>query len=116
MPRNEERTVSDVLQDIFANLQDIVRSEVRLAKAEIQTEVSRTATASKPLMIGAVLGIYAGALLLLAAVYGLSLWLKPWIAALLVGVTVAVAAVILIGTGRARLRIVHPTSRKPSRS
>ena len=38
MHRNEERSVSDVLRDILGNLQDIVGSEVRLAKAEVKTE------------------------------------------------------------------------------
>ena len=35
---NQERAISDVLQDILRNLQEIVRSEVRLAKAEIRDE------------------------------------------------------------------------------
>ncbi len=72
MNRNDERSVSDVLQDIFGNVQDIVRSEVRLARAEIKTEAEKTARAAKSLMAGAVLGFYAGGLLLIAAVYGLS--------------------------------------------
>ena len=31
----EERSVSDVFQDILRNLQEMVRSEIRLAKVEI---------------------------------------------------------------------------------
>ena len=113
MPRNDERSVSDVLRDIFGNLQDIVRSEVRLAKAEVKTEARQTAKAGKPLIAGAALALYAGGLLLLALVHGLSLVLQPWIAALSVGVLVAALAAILIATGRARLRIVHS---KPERT
>src|SRR5258705_5880265 len=99
MNRNDERSVSDVLQDIFGNVQDIVRSEVRLARAEIGTEAEKTARAAKSLIAGAVLALYAGGLLLIAAAYGLSVVLAPWLAALAVGAGVAgqSAAVIPVG-------------------
>jgi|KBSMisStaDraftv2_1062788.scaffolds.fasta_scaffold02844_6 uncharacterized membrane protein YqjE len=106
MHRDDERSVSDVLQDIFGNVQDIVRSEVRLAKVEIQAEAGKTAHAAKSLIAGAVLGLYAGGLLLLAAVYGLSMVLAPWLAALAVGAFLLVLAVILISVGQGRLRLV----------
>jgi uncharacterized membrane protein YqjE len=106
MNRNDERSVSDVLQDIFGNVQDIVRSEVRLARAEIGTEAEKTARAAKPLITGAVLALYAGGLLLIAAVYGLSMVLAPWLAALAVGGFVAVVAAALIAVGRGRLRLI----------
>jgi len=109
MPRNDDRTVSDVLQDIFGNVQDIVRSEIRLATAEIKSEAGNFARAGKPLVTGAVLLLYACGLLLLSVVYALSLVLQPWIAALLVCVVVAIIAAIFLSVGRGRLRIVHST-------
>ena len=116
MPRDDARSDSDVLQDIFGNLQDIVRSEVRLAKVEFKTEASQAARAGKPLIAGAVLGIYAGGLLLLALVYGLSLMLPPWMAALSIGVVLSLMSAILIGVGRARLRLVNPKASKTAAS
>ena len=113
MHPDNERSVSEVLQDIFGNVQDIVRSEVRLAKVELKTEASQTAKAGKPLLAGVVLGFYAGGLLLLALVYGLSVVLPPWMAALSVGVVVSLMATILIAIGRGRLRVVNP---KPERA
>jgi uncharacterized membrane protein YqjE len=106
MHRDDERSVSDVLQDIFGNVQDIVRSEVRLAKVEIQAEAGKTARAAKSLIAGAIVGLYAGGVLLLAAVYGLSMVLAPWLAALAVGAFLLVFAVILINVGQGRLRLV----------
>ena len=38
----EERSVSDVFQDILRNLQEMVRSEIRLAKVEIRGEVKQS--------------------------------------------------------------------------
>jgi hypothetical protein len=58
------------------------------------------------LVAGAVLGLYAGGLLLIAAVYGLSMVLAPWLAALAVGGFVAVVAAALIAVGRGRLRLI----------
>jgi uncharacterized membrane protein YqjE len=112
MPRNEDRSVFDVLRDILGNLQDIVRSEVRLAKAEFKTEAGHTAKAVKPLIAGAVLSLYAGGLLLVSIVLGLSLVIPPWMSALSVGVLVALLAAILIGMGRTRLRSVNPKLEK----
>ncbi len=106
MHRNDERSVSEVLQDIFGNVQDIVRSEVRLAKAEIKTEAEKTAKAGKSLIAGAVLGLYAGGLLLIAMVYALAMVVQAWLAALVVGSLVAVIAAILISIGQGHLRKV----------
>jgi hypothetical protein len=36
-----DRSLSDVLQDIIRNVQEIVRSEVRLAKTEIREEAAK---------------------------------------------------------------------------
>ena len=108
MPRNEDRSVSDVLRDILGNLQDIVRSEVHLAKAEFKIEAGHAAKAAKPLIAGAVLALYAGGLLLVALVLGLSLVIPPWMAALAVAVGLSLLAATLIGLGRARLHGVHP--------
>jgi uncharacterized membrane protein YqjE len=106
MRENDERSISDVLQDIFGNVQDIVRSEVRLAQAEIKTEAAKTARAAKSLVAGAVLALYAGGLLLIALVYALAMVVQPWIAALIVGVFVAVIAAIMISVGQGRLQKV----------
>jgi hypothetical protein len=108
MPRNDERSVSDVLQDIVGNLQDIVHSEISLAKAEIKTEAGKAANASKILAVGAVLLLYAGGLILLAMVYALSMVLQPWLAALMVGALGSVFGAILISAGRQRMQVVHP--------
>ena len=50
----EERSVSDVLQDIVRNLQDMVRSEIRLAKVEIREEVRRVVSSSAWIAAGIV--------------------------------------------------------------
>ena len=44
MPANE-RSFADVFQDIVRNIQEIVRSEVRLAKTEIRDEAAKAKSA-----------------------------------------------------------------------
>jgi len=73
MAAQRERSLADVFQDIVANVQDIVRSELRLASVEIRQELVKAARAGKVAAAGGVLALFALAFLLLAAVYGL-----PW--------------------------------------
>ena len=50
----EERSVSDVFQDILRNLQEMVRSEIRLAKVEIHGEVKQAGSSAVWIAAGGV--------------------------------------------------------------
>jgi uncharacterized membrane protein YqjE len=102
-----ERSLADVLQDIIANVQDIVRSELRLASVEMGQELAKAASAGKVAAAGGVLALFAFAFLLLAAVYGLALVMPPWMAALTVAIVLAVAGSILVSAGSKRLKLIH---------
>jgi uncharacterized membrane protein YqjE len=106
-----DRPISQVVQDIAGNIQEIFRSEIRLAKEEVRQEGSKAARAGVVLAGGAVLGLYALGFLLLSAVYALAIALPWWLAALIVGVVVGIAAAVLIVTGRDRLHRVNPPQR-----
>ena len=94
-----QRSVADVLQDIVANIQQIIRPEFRLAQVEIKEKASRASTPAIVLATGVVLGFYGLGFLLLAAVYGLSIVLPVWLSALIVGVVVAIIAGGLVASG-----------------
>ena len=106
------RTFADVIQNIVQDIQEILRSEVRLARAEIVSEGKKATRAGTILIIGAVLGLYAVGLLLLAGVHGLSMVVPPWAAALSIGVVIGCVAALLVASGRRRLRLVHATPEK----
>jgi len=108
MPMND-RPFSDVVQDIIHNVQEIVRSEVRLAKTEIREEAGKAKSAGLLIGIGAFTAFFAVAFLLVTAVYALSLVLPSWAAALIVAITLAVAAGITLNTGLKRFKAVHAT-------
>jgi uncharacterized membrane protein YqjE len=102
------RPFSELLQDIVANLQEIVRSEIRLAKTELSEETQKTIRAAAFLVAGGLLGLYALGFLLLSAVYALAIVLPDWLAPLLVALLVAVVAGALLMIGRNRLKSVSP--------
>ncbi len=107
-----QRSVSDVLQDIVGNLQQIIRNEFRLARVEIKEKATRAKQPVTILASGVVLGLYGFGFLLLALVYALSLVIAPWLAALLIGVVLAIAAAILVASGRNALKQVDPVPEK----
>ena len=104
-----DRTVSSVLQDIVGNVQEIVRSEVRLAKTELKEEAVKAKSSGIFLSAGALTGLYAVGFLLLGLVYALSTVIPAWAAAFLVGIALAIVASTLLSTGRKRLKQVNPT-------
>ncbi|MFB3904024.1 MAG: phage holin family protein [Acidobacteriota bacterium] len=108
----EERSVTQILQDIFTNVQEIIRSEMRLARTEIGEETRKALRAIAVLGAGLILGIYAVGFLLLSAVYGLAAVLPDWLGPLLVGLIVAVIATTFIVIGRKRIRDVSPVPQK----
>src|SRR3954454_9520908 len=94
-----ERPLSAVLHDILRNVQDMVRSEMRLARTEVTEELGKSASAGTLLAIGVLLLIVGVLFVLLAAVYALSNVVPAWAAALIVGGAVAVIAAVFVGVG-----------------
>jgi uncharacterized membrane protein YqjE len=104
-----ERSFSDLLQGIIHNVQDIVRSEVRLAKTEIREEVVKAKASLLLLGAGAITGLFAIVFLLLMIVSALALIMPAWVAALTVGVALAIAAGIMLAGGVKSFQKIHPT-------
>jgi Flp pilus assembly protein TadB len=107
-----QRSFQDVLQDIIGNIQQIIRYEFRLAKTEIKEHTAKVARPVAGIAAGLALAFYAVGFLLLAAVYGLSLLLSAWAAALVVGVVVAVLSAVVVASSAKRLRSVNLTPEK----
>ena len=80
----DARGVSDVLHDIFGNLQDIVRSEVRLIKTEVEESLAKCSRPAVIVAIRAMLGSLAVLFVLLAVVFALSRIMPNGAAALFV--------------------------------
>ena len=108
-----DRSFAEVLQDIVRGVQEIVRSEVRLAKVELREEVGKTKSSVIMLGAGGVAGLFAALFLLFMIVAALSLVMPSWAANLIVGVVLAIAAAVMLSMGMSRYRLINA---KPART
>jgi len=104
---NVERPISAVLYEIVGNVQDIVRSEVQLAKAELREEMQKSRSAAILLAAGVLLLSSGVLLLLLAIVLALADVMPAWAAALVVGAGVGALAAICLVFGIRQFRKVR---------
>ena len=111
MSAESDRSFSELLRDIAANVEQIVRSEFLLAKAELKEQAVRVMKSAPLLVSGAVLSLYALGFLLLFCVYALALVLPTWAAALIVGAGIGMIAVVLLGIGVRQVMRVSPPTR-----
>jgi uncharacterized membrane protein YqjE len=111
-----QRSFPEVLQDIVGNLQEIIRSEFRLAKTELKEEAAKAGKPAATFGVGLVLGFYGIGFLLLASVYGLSMVMAGWLAALLVGTILVIVAIALLSSSGKKLKRVNPTPAKTIQS
>lgn len=106
------RPISAVLSDIVGNIQDIVRSEFRLAKAEVSDELGKARSAGVMIGLGALMLMFSALFALLAGVYALSLVMPTWAAALIVAAFEGLMAAIFFGVGIKKFK----TTRMPPKT
>jgi len=102
-----QRSVPEILDDVASNLTQIVHVQFQLAKSELKEGAEKVAGPGAALGAGVALALYGLGFLLLAAVYALSLVMAGWLAALIVGAALTLAAGILIAAGAAKLKRVN---------
>jgi hypothetical protein len=87
--------------------------EVALLKAETARSIGELKASTASIAVGGAVAFMGGFFLLLAAVYGLSNVVQPWLAALIVGGVVTLVGVILLSAGRRKL---EPAAVAPRRT
>jgi len=112
----EDRSLTNLFQDIVRNVQEIMRSELHLAKAEMREEAVKAKSSAMLLGAGAASAAFAILFLLLMIVYALTLVMPNWAAAMIVGVVLAVAATMLLTAGMKRFKQIHPTPERTVQS
>ena len=103
-----ERSIVDIFKDMIDNIQEIVRCEIRLVRADLKQEAGRRWPPVRLLLIGAVVGLYSAGHLLSSAVYALALIMPPWAASACVGVVLAIVAGAMINAGLGHWRQLSP--------
>lgn len=105
---HDERSIGSVIGDAISNLQEIVRSEIQLAKTETREEAASAMRASGMLVGGVIAALYALGLFLLAVAWALSEFMELWLALGIVFLVMAVIAGVLIMIGKSRLSEINP--------
>jgi Flp pilus assembly protein TadB len=103
-----ERSTGDILQNVVADVGDIVRGEIRLAKAEIRQKAGKAGKAGGMLGGAAICGLFAAACLVVTCIAALALVMGVWLAALIMFVLLGGAGAGLYAVGRERLRRIEP--------
>ena len=106
-----DRSVSDVLQDILRNFQEIVRSEVRLAKVEIRADARQAAASGLWLALGIVGALSAWMFLLWTAAFALATMMSMWAATLLITIVLGGVAAGLIVGGNTQIEAASAAAR-----
>lgn len=109
-PRDDRQTASrgeeslgTLVTGIVEDLQNIVRGEVQLAKTELKEDVGKLGRGAGMLAGGALVGLVGFIFLMLAVTYLLNKSLEMWISAGIVGIVLAVIAVVLAMVGKSQL-------------
>jgi uncharacterized membrane protein YqjE len=114
--QRSDRTLSEIFQDIIANVQAMVGAEFRLAKTEFAEKVD---AASKPaITLGAatLISLYGGIFLLLSIVFALSIAMPLWAAALIVGGALTVGGSVVALTSVKKLKNIRAVPDKTLRN
>ena len=87
-----QRSLVDVFDDIFGNLQEIVRSEIRLARTEVGQELRSAKSSAFAVGFAMLAGALALLFALLSGMYALARVMPGWKAALIIAAAMAVVS------------------------
>lgn len=104
VPKADVPPPGELVSRLTAQLSTLVRSEVKLASAEVKGKVKPLGTGIGLFAGAAFVGIAAIQLLLVTAVLLLHLALPAWLSALIVAVVLLILAGILVVVGRKLLK------------
>jgi hypothetical protein len=110
----EERSLGELFGELTQDVGLLVRQEAQLAKTEMQQKLSRVTTDLVALGFGGVVALVGGLALTSALILLLidPVGLKPWLAALLVGVVLGLVGWVMVQRGLKDLKRTDPTPRR----
>ena len=102
--QKEERSLGDLFSELAAETGTLIRQEVALEQVELTAKALRVGKNVGYLAAGGAVA-YASVLAILAGVIiGLSYFMPAWLAALLVGAVVGIAAFAMVSSALAELK------------
>ena len=106
--RTEEPTLGALVHDLSTQIPDLIRSELRLAQAEVAEKGKRAGLGIGMFSAAGLLAFFGVAGLLTTAILALDLVLPTWLAALLVTLVVLAAAGAVAIAGKKQVEQAAP--------
>lgn len=105
----EGHSLGEIAGGLAGDVQDLVRGELALARAEFDTKLHGLIGGAVSLLGGALVA-FAGLVVLLEAIAAvLATWLPTWAALLIVGIVIVAAGGLIARAGLARLSLRNLT-------
>lgn len=104
-----DQSAKSLLADLVNNMTKLIRQELQLVQVETSEKTSQALEGVFVIIGGLLLAFAALLILLQALVVGLSEFMEPWLASLIVGVAVAIIAFVLIKYGQNNLKASNLT-------
>jgi hypothetical protein len=102
-----ETSFASLLRDLIAEIGQLFRQELRLARAETGEKLAQAQKGIVAIIVGLLLASSALLIVLQAVVLALSQVVPAWAASIIVGVVVAIVAFILIRGGQSSLTLTN---------
>jgi hypothetical protein len=109
----EYESTPSLLRRLVDDIGTLFAQEISLLKAETTRAVGDMKAATVSIAMGGAVAFLGLIFLLLAAVYGLSNVVEPWLASLIVGGVVTLIGIVMLATGRRKL---EPSAIAPRRT
>ena len=108
-----DASVVGLLRQLSREVPALFTKELALAKAELQASLTTLKAGLAAVAGGAIVLLAGFIILLMSAVYGLSLVMAPWLAALIVGGVVMIVGFAMLQSGKKQF---EPSRFKPDRT
>jgi hypothetical protein len=103
-----DRSISELVQQLSQQTGELVRQELRLAQAEMQAKGKRVGAGAGLFGGAGLVALYGAGFLLAAAALLLATALEPWIAVAIVGAALLLLAGLLALTGKKQVERAGP--------
>ena len=104
----EGQPLGALVNQLAQQIPELIRSEMRLAQAEVAQKGKRAGVGIGMFSIAGLLAFFAVASLVTTAILGLTYVVDPWLAALIVALLLLVAAVLVGVVGRNKVAEAGP--------
>lgn len=99
-----ERPLTTLFSELTQETMSLFRKEIQLARSELTDKARQAGRGAAEIAAGAVLLLVALGALAAAAILGLATVVQPWLAAVIVGVVLALIGGIVLSSGVSNVR------------